>query len=234
MAKKENTTKPIVENDLLDNMENSYSKFEVYVEQNKKSLGIIVGIIALIVGGYFAFKYLYLAGQEEEATAAMFQAEQYFQKDSLNKAINGDGNYVGFNQIIEDYGFTKSANLAQYYLGASYMKQGKFTEAIEHLEKFESSDEMLGPMATGLIGDANMELNQTDLAIDFYIKAAKKKSNKMTSPIFYMKAAMAYEGKKDYTNALKTYETIKSDYAESNEGKSVDKYIARAKLLANQ
>ncbi len=224
-------TKP--ETDILDTVENSYSKVEMYIEENQKSLAIIVGVIVAIVAGYFAFQKLYMAPKEAEAAADMFQAEQYFAKDSLTKAIKGDGINLGFEAVIEEYSFTKAANLAHYYLGVSYLKQGKFEDAIAQLEDFDSNDEILGPIAAGAIGDAQMELNKTDDAIDSYIKAANKKKNKFTSPIYLMKAGVAYEDKKEYANALKIYETIKNDYAETNEGRNVDKYIARAKLLTS-
>ena len=97
----------------------------------------------------------------------------------MNKAIKGDGVNLGFEQVIEEYGFTKSANLAHYYLGVSYLKQGKFEDAIAQLEDFDSSDEILGPIAIGAIGDAQMELSKTDEAIDSYLKAANKKKNKL-------------------------------------------------------
>jgi predicted negative regulator of RcsB-dependent stress response len=225
------TTAP--QTDLMDTVENSYSKVEMYIEENQKSLAIIVGVIVAIIAGYFAFKKLYLAPKEAEAAADMYQAEQYFAKDSLTKAIKGDGVNMGFESVIDEYSFTKSANLAHYYLGVAYLKQGKLEDAITQLKEFDSNDEILGPIATGAIGDANMELNKADEAIDFYLKAANKKKNKFTSPIYLMKAALAYEEKKEYPNALKIYETIKSDYAETNEGRNADKYIARAKLMVN-
>ncbi len=221
------------ENVLLSNVEETYSKAERYIEENKKSLSIIIGAVIVIVGGYFAFKKLYLAPKEIEAQDQMFTAEQYFSKDSIKLAMNGDGNFPGFKQIIEDYGMTKSANLAHYYLGLCNLKTGKFEDAISELKEFDSDDEILGPLATGAIGDANMELGKTDEAIDFYLKAAKQKSNKFTAPIFLMKAGLAYEETKNYANALKVYEQIKNDYAESTEGRNVEKYIARAKNLLN-
>lgn len=221
------------ENILLGNVEETYTKAEKYIEDNKKSLSIIIGAIVVIVGGYFAFKKLYLAPKELEAQDDMFVAEQYFEKDSLDKAINGDGNFLGFKQIVDDYGFTKSANLAHYYLGMSYLKKGQFENSIEELKQFDSEDEILGPLATGAIGDANMELGKTDEAIEFYLKAAKQKTNKFTSPIFLMKAGLAYEEAKNYASALQIYEQIKNDYSDTNEGRNVGKYIARAKNLVN-
>jgi hypothetical protein len=46
-----------------------------------------------------------------------------------------------------------------------------------------------------------------------------------------MKAAELYELSGKYSDALKVYERIESDYPESTEGTSIEKYIARVKLL---
>ena len=68
-------------------------------------------------------------------------------------------------------------------------------------------------------------------AISYYQQAANDNKNKFTSPIFLKKAALANEEKGNYTDAVKIYERIKADYAETEEGKEMDKYIARAKAL---
>lgn len=100
MAEKE---EPIVD------MQETIGKAERYIEENKKSLSIIIGAVVVLVGGYFAWTKLYLAPLEEEAQGQMFMAERYFEKDSLDKAINGDGQFYGFKDIIENYGLTSSA-----------------------------------------------------------------------------------------------------------------------------
>jgi tetratricopeptide (TPR) repeat protein len=221
------TDEPIVD------VEEAFSKTEAYIEQNKQSLMIILGVVIALVGGYFAYKYWYVAGEETKARAEMFKAEQYFEKDSLNKAINGDGVAVGFTQIVDDYGITPSGNLAEYYLGICFLKKGQFEDAITHLEKFDSKDQMVAPIAIGAIGDANMELGKTDEAITFYLKAAEQSTNNFTTPIYLKKAAMANEDKGNYADAVKLYERIKNEFAETMEGKEMDKYIGHAKVLGN-
>ena len=218
--------------EVLVDVQEVYSKTERYIEENKKSLGVILGAIVLVIGGYFAWDRLYVRPLEQEAKSAMFMAEKYFEKASLNKAIIGDGNYKAFKYIIEEYGVTKSANLAYYYLGICYLNQGKFQLAIDNLKEFDTDDEMLGPVATGAIGDANMELGKKEEAVNFYLKAAKQNDNKFTTPLYLMKAAMAYEEQNDYKNAVKIYEQIKSNYADSSEGREVERYLSRAKMQA--
>lgn len=222
----------IVDEPIVD-VEQALTKTELYIEQNKKNLITIAGIIVAVVGGYFAYKYWYVAGEETMARAEMYKAEEYFGKDSLDKAMNGDGVASGFTQIIEDYGITPSGNLAHYYMGVCLLKKGQFEEAIEHLKEFDSKDQVVGPQATAAIGDANMELGNVEEAITYYLKAAEQKVNPYTSPKFLKKAAMANEDKGNYADAVKLYERIKNEFSESPEGKDMEKYISRAKTLGN-
>lgn len=222
-----------IEDEPIVDVAEAFSKTELYIEQNKKSLMTIAGAIIVLVGGYFAYKYWYVAGEETKARTEMFKAEQFFEKDSLNKAINGDGVTAGFLQIANDYSVTPSGNLAEYYLGLCYLKQGKFEDAIEHLKSFDSNDQIVGPLATAAIGDANMELGKTDEAITYYLKAAEQNTNNFDTPICLKKAALANEEKGNYADAVKLYERIKNEYAETTEGREVEKYIARAKALGN-
>ncbi len=226
-------SKEIKDEPILD-VEHAFSKTELYIEQNKKTMITVVAVIAVLVGGYFAYKYWYVAGEETKARAEMFVAEDYFGKDSVDFAMNGDKNgSVGFIQIVEDYGITPSGNLAEYYLGMCYLKKGQYEEAIAHLEEFDSNDQIVAPLATAAIGDANMELGKTDEAITFYLKAAEQNSNLFDSPICLKKAGLAYEEKQNYADAVKIYERIKNEYAETNEGREMDKFIARAKVLGS-
>jgi TolA-binding protein len=48
-----------------------------------------------------------------------------------------------------------------------------------------------------------------------------------------LKAAELLESTGKSAEALKIYETIKQKFPESNEGRNIDKYIARAKVKAN-
>jgi tetratricopeptide (TPR) repeat protein len=226
-------SKEIKDEPIVD-VEQAFSKTELFIENNKKSLVLIIGAIAVLVGGYFAYKYWYVAGEETKAQAEMFKAEQYFEKDSLDKAMNGDGNLVmGFSQIVDEYSITPSGNLAEYYLGMCLLKKGQYEEAISHLQSFDGNDQIVAPIATGAIGDANLELGKTEEAITFYLKAAEQNNNKFTTPIYLKKAAMANEDKGNYADAVKLYERIQNEFAETTEGKDMEKYIARAKALGN-
>jgi tetratricopeptide (TPR) repeat protein len=142
-------------------------------------------------------------------------------------ALNGDNNYVGFLYIIENYGFTKAANLANYYAGVSYLHLGEWEKAIEYLKEFDSSDRMVWALSVANIGDAYVELGKYSDAITYYKKAANTNKNEFTTPVFMMKLAFAHNlaGEKD--KALEVYKDVKEKYPKSAESVQAEKYIAR-------
>src|SRR5690349_2640827 len=106
----ENKEQPIVD------ITGTVSKAERYIEENKKSLAIIFGAIVVILLGYFGWKKYIVEPADQEAQVNMFYAERYFEKDSIDKAIKGDGKHPGFESLVEDYGSTPSGNLCHAYL----------------------------------------------------------------------------------------------------------------------
>lgn len=141
-------------------LEDRLNNFEHWVNENKSLLTYVVGGLFAIVAAYLGFTKLYLEPKSTEATEQMFMAEKYFGQDSLDRALNGDGNYLGFIQIMEDYKWTPAANLSHYYAGIIYLKQGKFEEAIDHLKDFDGKDKLVTNMSLGALGDAYSELDK--------------------------------------------------------------------------
>lgn len=220
--------------DQFESVENALSKTEHYIEENQKSLTIIILAIIIIVGGYLGYKRFVETPKENEAKAQMWMAEQYFARDSFNLALNGDGNYLGFLDIVDEYSITKSANLACYYSGISYLHIGQYENAIEYLKRFESDDKMIAPIAYGAIGDAYMELNNLDEALTFYTKAVNKSKNNFTTPIYLMKTGLVHKQKGDYKKALDAYKRIEKDFPNTSEGRQISKYIAQIETLMQE
>jgi len=198
----------------------------LFIEKNKKPIIIAVAAIVLVIGGYFVFKKAYVAPMEKEAQEQMFVAEKYFEKDSFQLALNGDGNNWGFLKITEEYGITKAADLAHYYAGICYLQTGNFKAAIEHLEEYDGDDKLIAPIAVGATGDAYVELGKTEKGISYFEKAAGAK-NKVLSPVYLKKAGIAYESLKKTEKALESYTKVKDEYPRSQEAADIEKYIAR-------
>ena len=220
---KENVQK---DNERLEQIESTLGKTEMFIEDHKKSITIAVIAVVVVVLAIFGIKKFVMEPREVAAAKAMFHAEQSFRNDDFATALNGDGNFDGFIQVINEYGSTKSGNLAKCYAGLCYLNMGEFDNAISYLKDYKGKDQFMKPLAMGAMGDAYMELDNVAEAAACYEKAAKDTKNITTSPMFLMKAGYAYEMVENYTKALEMYNIISSEYPTNTEGFHVLKNIA--------
>ena len=231
MVKKETKKKIKKTEKQVEGFEEALTRTEQFIEDNQKVLTIIVGVIIVIVVGFTLFKKMIVLPKNKEALSQMYVAEDYFEKDSFNLALNGDGNNLGFLDIIDQYKITKAANLAKYYAGISFLHLGQYEDAIHYLSIFHSHDLMISVVAKGAMGDAYMQLGEEEKALEYYIKASKSSKTDFVTPIYLMKAGEVMEDLKKYDRALAVYTEIRDNYPKSKEGQNIEKYITRVKLL---
>lgn len=200
-------------------------------KRNKAMVFGIGGVIALLIVGFAGYNY-YITNQNATAQEELFQAQFYFDTDSLGLALNGDGNSYGFLEIMDAFPGTKAANLASFYAGASYLKLGDFEGAIRNLEKFSSNDYLLQGRAYSLIGDAYMEMDDFANAIDSYKQAADYKENESFTPIYLKKLAVAQEQNGNLAAAASTYGKIVNEYPTSAQIHDAKKQKSRLEAIA--
>ena len=200
-----------------------------YFNRHKKLLIYVGGGLLLVILGILAYRYFVIEPQNEEARGLLYKSQRYFEADSFNLALNGDGANPGMREIADDYGMTETGNLAKYYTGMALLQLGKYDEAIEYLEDFKTDSKIIEPIAYGGIGDAHSQLKEYDEAAKYYMKAAKADDNEFTAPRYYKKAGLVYEELGDFAGALDAYQVIKDKYGRTPAGMDIDKYIQRAK-----
>lgn len=204
------------------------------VSENKKlrnGIFAVLGVIAVAVIGVFGWQW-YVEQQEVKAQKELFAAQFYFENDSLNTALKGDATTtIGVEEIADKYSMTKAGDLAAFYEGTAYLKQGKFNEAIESLKNFNANDYLVQARAYSLIGDAYMELNNLDEAISYYKKAANHHPNDFFTPEYLMKLGLAYELKNDFAMAVQAYETIVEKHKKSDMLNKAKRALGRAESM---
>lgn len=198
----------------------------------QKQLLIAVAALVLIIGGYWAYKVLVVEPKTKDAQVALFRGEEYFRSGMDSLALNGDGNgYVGFLAIIDEYGATKTGDLAKAYAGLSYARLGQYEQALSYLKDFSGGDHMITPAVKGAIGDCLVNTGKASDATSYFEGAAKDANDALLSPIYYKKAAIVYRDLKNYDKVISLFTKIKNDYMASPEASEADKYIMEATLL---
>jgi len=199
---------------------------EHWIENNPKIIIGIVAVLVIVAGGFFGFRW-WVDKQDKVAQAEMFQAVRYFEADSLDLAMKGTANVSGFETIINEYGMTPAANLANYYAGVISLKQGKYSLAVYYLKDFKSDDLLVQARAYSLLGDAYMEQNDFSNAADAYHKASTYKPNKYFTPAYLLKEALAYEKQNQNDKAIAAYDRLINEFWDAQEVTTAKKFKAR-------
>ncbi len=213
-----------------------FNKAEVEVEEGflqKNVKKVMVCSIAVLACVLACVAFVTIMNQRSEKAAELLApCEQYFQAGTLDKALDGDGqNCVGFVAVADQYGCTKSGNLAKLYAGLAYVQLDSLEEAKKYLEDFDAQDdEMISPAALLALGNVYVNLDQKEKGAETLVKAAHKANNLVVSPVALVQAGEVYESLGKADKALKLYEEIKSNYRNSVQGEEIEKYIERVSV----
>ncbi|MBM56381.1 MAG: hypothetical protein CMB32_07475 [Euryarchaeota archaeon] len=156
----------------LINVDEVYTKTEQFVDKNRSTLTIILGAAAGIVLLSAAYKYLVVDVNEKNAELAMFTAEHYFSKDSIDYALYGDGVSAGLEEILNDHSGTYAASRAAYLIGVSNRDAGLFEEAITAFQEVDLNDDIIKPFALAGIGDCYTDMGDYASAEPYFEDAA--------------------------------------------------------------
>ena len=207
-----------------EQVENSVSKFEQFYENYKKTIwGALTAVVVvwLAILGYQRFIYQPKCAEAQEQA---FPAEANFQKGEYEIALNGDGNVLGFAEIIDTYG-SKAGKAVYMYAGICELQLGNFESAISYLKKYNGKEPILAARALACEGDAYVGLEDYKNAVSAFKKAVAKADNTFAAS-YLVKEGLALEQLGDKAAALECYKTIKDKYPQSIEAFDIDRYIA--------
>lgn len=218
--KKENKNVEETENKSLDELIVSKKNFFIYP---------IVAVVIIIIA-IFVYNKNYIKPLNEEAYGELYWAEEMFRKDSFNIALNG-GKGLGFLDIIDEYGSTDAANLANFYAGVCNLKLKKYKEAISFLSKYDSDNINTQKITLSLIGDAYYDMNEIEKASNYYKDAIENIKNEIIAPNIYIKLYFALEELKKYDEAISLIKTLKIKFPNSQQARDADIYLGRLYAL---
>lgn len=200
----------------------------------QKPVLIVLTLLIVVIGGWYGYKEYILKPKEDKAADALFKAQQYFNLDSSNLVLNGDGQNKGVLYVINTYGGTRAGNLARYYAGLSYLKLGDYNNAVKYLKDFSTDAKQIQLLAYGCLGDAYSELKNNSEAIANYKKAAGTfEKDEANSAEYLFRAALLEEASGKPAEALALYKEVKEKFPKTDKGFMVDKYIYRLSVEKN-
>jgi tetratricopeptide (TPR) repeat protein len=213
-----------IKNENAEAVVEAVSKTEKFFQDNGKLISIICAAFVVACALVFCwFKFAYQP-KVNEAQGQMAAAEQNFRAGDFELALNGDGNALGFVQIIDEYG-KKAGKAVYFYAGVCELQLGEWEQAIKYLESYKGKDTILAARATACIGDAYVGLEDYKKALGYFEKAAQ--ADNMYAAGYLLKAGAVAEALGENEKALSFYKKIKDQYPQSIEAYDVDKYIGR-------
>lgn len=214
-----------IKNENAEAVVEAVSKTEKFFNENGKAMTWIMVALLVAAAGVFCWNKFVYKPAVEEASAQMIAAVANFEAADYELALNGDGNALGFAQIIDEYG-AKAGKAVYMYAGVCELQLGNWQLAIDNLKKYNGKDAILLARATACIGDAYVGLEDYETALSYFEKAAGIADN-MYAAGYLLKAGVTAEKLGQNEKALGFYETIKDKYPQSMEGYDIDKYIGR-------
>ena len=95
-------------------LQEQISKTQKFADKNKGLITIMLAVVVLIIGATFAYN-IYVSNKNVDGQEQLFPAVFLLEKDSVNQALNGDGNFTdGFVSIKEDFGMSPAGKLAGF------------------------------------------------------------------------------------------------------------------------
>lgn len=215
--------------------EQTLNNQEAFFLRFRKQILIAVAAVIVIIGGWVVYTTFISGPREDKAATALAKAQDAFQQNDITLALNGNKTQEGFLAIADNYGGTKSANLASAYAGLCYAQTGKWKEAVSALEDFDTKDDaLISPAMTAALGNAYAHTGDIDKAIKKLLKAADMADdaaadgvNNTIAPTYRVQAARLLESQGKADEALKVYQEVKEKYVNSAVFNEIDKYIER-------
>ena len=207
------------------NVAEAVSKTEQFFKENGKIIYGCVLAVLIIAIAILAYNRFILQPKKAQAQDQMVRAEQWFEAGEYELALNGDGNDLGFEDIIDQFG-TKAGQAVYLYAGVAKLHLGEYDEAINYLKKYKGEDPILLSRAQSCIGDAFVGKEDYNTSITWFEKAAKTADN-VYAAAYLLKAGIAAEALDNTDKALACYKEIKDKWANAPEAAEIDKYITR-------
>ena len=206
-AQRRISRKELKEDPLITYVIRVQNYFEIYFKQIAYA---VLGVITVIVLGYM----MYSSKKEAEAAALseVSKAELYY--------ANGQYEQVKpqFQKIIDDYGGTRGAGKATYFLANIYYLTGDLDEAERYFRQYidDYADyALLILSAYEGLGNCSEDRQKYDRAIEFYQEAYTKYPTEAATPQLLLDIGRCHEAKSDYAAARTIYQQLLNQFPDS-------------------
>jgi len=155
-----------------------------------------------------------LPGQPEEPGEVTYVDEKNKYDDAAKKFID----------VAQKYPRTRPGQVATYYAGLSYEQVGRNDDAQQWLRKAESGSDEIAALARFQLAGVLAKSGKADDAAKLYELLMQNPTTLVPKPVVILALAGQYS-KTHPAEAVKLYEQVKKDYADSPAAQEAEKHL---------
>lgn len=119
---------------------------------------------------------------------------------------------AAYEAVAANHGFD-AGNRAALESAIILYRQGEYQKALDYVEKYSATDNVVGPLAYGLKGDCLVNLDKYADAVKAFNKAiSASDNNPQLVPYFLQKKAVVLCAEGNFAEAAKAYKEIEEKY----------------------
>ncbi len=119
---------------------------------------------------------------------------------------------AAYEAVAANHGFA-AGNRAALQSAIILYRQGEYQKALDYVNKFSASDDVISPLAYGLKGDCLVNLDKYADAVKAFDKAiSAADNNPQLVPYFLQKKAVLLAAEGKFADAAKAYKLIEEKY----------------------
>ncbi len=182
---------------------------------------VVAALVLLVVGGFF-----YLQTRDEKASVALSAALRTYEtplrpatappppagiESFTSSKDRAQAAQRGFRAVIHDYPYTRSADFARYWVGATAMDLGDYKMAEQELQQLTGSRrDDLAALAKFALASVYHAENKDGSAIQLYKELIDHPSTTVPKSTAQLELAAVYEPTQP-AEAVKIYEQVRKD-----------------------
>ena len=210
-----------------DTLVTTYFKAQTWYDENKKRLSTIGGVVLVLVLALWFYSNN-MRANNDRATTDLAKVFAYYDNGQYLLAINGipEKNVAGLQTIVDNYGSTKSGNLARFYLANAYYNLQDYDKALQYFKDYSGGNVLLEVSAYAGIGACNEAKDDYKKAAENYEMAGLKNAEDPNAAENLVNAARNFGRAGEKEHAVELLKKVKKEYPTSTAARDVDRYIA--------
>lgn len=211
-----------------DTLVTKYFEARTWIEEHRRLAGYIVAAPIVLVALWFWWSQK-TAEWNETATTQLAKVQPYYDQANYDAAIKGvvQEGTQGLQAIVDEYGNTRTGELARFYLANSYFAIRDFDKALACYKDVSVSDKMVSASALAGIAACHEAKGNHDEAGGYFEKAASKDMSGIQAPENLRNAAANFAAAGKNEKAVELLKTLKKEFPNSQAARDIDRYIAQ-------